>query len=455
MKPNDSERFQEQSIAQWRSHMLSQSMVQTDDVDELEDHLRSEMASLAEGGLAPDEAFLIAVKRIGHQDAVTQEYATAHTDRLWKQFVGRPDDRSGTSLRKEVMVVLGLAIAAAAAVKAPDILNVWQDVAGESIRVRNASVFVFPFLVAYFAWKRSLSVKTCCSLGGVFVAGAIVANIFPLVPDGSMAVLTALHMPIAMWPAVGIAYTGGRWIGSDDRMHFVRFTGELPIYFVLIALGGGALTGITGMMFSLLGVNMDHIGEYWVLPCGAVGGFIVAAALVERKRSVVENMGPVLARIFTPLLSLALLGFLVTMLWTGNALDLERQALIAFDMVLVVVLCLLLYTVSARDSGAPPGAFDWLTLGLVGLALSVDAFALAAIAARILEWGSSANKMAALGENLVLLSNLAWSAWLYLRFLRGRGPFHSIKRWQMAYLPVYVAWAAVVVVVFPLVFGYA
>ena len=80
--------------------------------------------------------------------------------------------------------------------------------------------------------------------------------------------------------------------------------------------------------------------------------------------------------------------------------------------------------------------------------------ALAAIAARISEFGVTPNRVAALGENLILLVNLAWSAWLYACFLRHRGSFAALERWQTAYLPVYSLWAALVVVTFPPLFGY-
>ncbi len=62
--------------------------------------------------------------------------------------------------------------------------------------------------------------------------------------------------------------------------------------------------------------------------------------------------------------------------------------------------------------------------------------------------------MAALGENLILLVNLGWSAVLYARFLAGRVAFVQLERWQTAYLPVYALWAWVVVVLFPPVFGF-
>jgi hypothetical protein len=55
----------------------------------------------------------------------------------------------------------------------------------------------------------------------------------------------------------------------------------------------------------------------------------------------------------------------------------------------------------------------------------------------------------------VLLGNLTWSAWLMSAFLWGQRPFGDLERWQTAYIPVYAAWAAIVVVVFPPLFGFA
>jgi hypothetical protein len=162
----------------------------------------------------------------------------------------------------------------------------------------------------------------------------------------------------------------------------------------------------------------------------------------------------VLTRLFTPLFAAALVTFLGTLLWTGRGIDIERNALIAFDLLLVVVLGLLLYSVSARDPRSSPGAFDWMQVVLVVSALLADAAALWAIAARITEFGFTPNRVAALGENVILLVNLAWSAVLYVRFLRARGSFADLERWQTNYLPVYAVWAAVVVIAFPPAFGY-
>ena len=143
------------------------------------------------------------------------------------------------------------------------------------------------------------------------------------------------------------------------------------------------------------------------------------------------------------------------MIWTGGGVDVERELLITFNLLLVVVLGLLLYSLSARDPGSPRGVFDVMQVVLVVSALLADAVALWAISERITELGSTPNRVAALGSNAILLVNLAWSAVLYIRFLRGRGPVTSLERWQTNYLPVYAVWAAIVVIVFPPAFGFS
>lgn len=446
----------EEQIGVWRGYLRRRSAIHSRDVDELEDHLRNQVTALVDAGLAHDEAFLVAVKRMGNLDALAREFAFEHSDRLWKQLVVGADAStdSGRAARTEAVVVVVLAVLAALTLKAAELFGypLFGDEMG--FYARNITLFVLPFLTAYFAWKRHLDRVTIAWLAGAFAAAIVLANIFPFRPNGATEVLTGLHLPIALWLVVGIAYAGGQWWTGGRRMDFVRFSGELLIYYVLIACGGVVLTGFTMTMFAAIGLRADWFAERWLLPCGALGGLIVAAWLVEAKQSVVENMAPVLTRLFTPLFTLVLLAFLATMVWTGNAIDLERDVLIGFDLLLVLVLGLLLYAVSARDPQAPPNGFDVLQIVLLLTALVVDIVALLAIAARISEFGFSPNKVAALGENVILLVNLVWSAWLYVRFVRGRGSFAALERWQTGYLPVYAIWAACVVAFFPPLFGY-
>jgi hypothetical protein len=446
----------EDQIAQWRSYVQRRRALDGPDVEELEGHLRDELVALTGTGLAGDEAFLVAVKRMGSLDALSREFARAHSERLWKQLVmaGDTGEESQAGIRTEALVVVGLAVAAAAAVKVPELFGRHlRDNAG-MFYARNASLFVLPLLTLFFLWKRRAAAAAAFRLAVPFAIAAVVANVYRFQAHSDTEALIVLHLPIALWLVVGAAYVGGRWLSAATRMDFVRFSGELAIYYVLIAFGGGVLTAITLMLFRAIGVNAEWLAQLWLIPCGAAGAVIVASWLVEAKQSVIENMAPVLTRLFTPLFTLLLLVFLGTMAWTGRPIDVKREVLISFDLLLVLVVGLVLYAASAREPQAPPDFFDGLQLLLVVSALAVDGLALAAIAARISEFGFTPNRVAALGENLILLVNLARSAWLYARFLRERAPFAALERWQIEYLPIYSAWAAFVVVAFPPLFGY-
>jgi hypothetical protein len=453
--PGDAVSVEEQ-IARWRGYLGRRQAIHSVDVAELEDHLREQIAVLADAGLAPDEAFLVAVKRMGDLDALSREFAREHSDRLWKQLVVSPSDTGEPrdAARTDAIVAFCLAVAAALAIKVPALFGIQLEDQNAGFYARNLSLFVLPLLTGYFVWKRRLGTGTLRWLAVVFVVAVVFANVYPFALGGSTEVLTALHLPIALWLVVGIAYAGGRWSQVGGRMDFIRFSGELFIYYVLIALGGAVLTAFMVMIFQAIGIDIEPFFESWLLPCGAMGAVVVASWLVEAKQSVIENMAPVLTRLFSPLFAAVLVVFLGTSLWTGRGVDIERDVLIAFDLLLVVVLGLLLYSVSARDPRSLPGASDVVQVVLVVSALLADAVALWAIAARITEFGFSPNRVAALGENVILLVNLAWSAVLYIRFLRGRGSFTDLERWQTDYLPVYAVWAAIVVIVFPPVFGY-
>ena len=445
----------EAQIEQWRNYLGRRRAIHSADVDELEDHLRDQIETLVDGGLLPDEAFLVAVKRMGAQDAIANEFAREHSERLWKQLIVAPEatDAAGGEGRREMLLVFALAVAAALAVKVPALFGLGLD-GNEEFYARNFGLFVLPFLTVYFVWKRRIGAGVWGWLALAFAGAAVVANAFPFAEGSDTEPLLALHLPLVLWLVVGVAYAAGRWRDGAARMDFVRFSGELFIYYVLIALGGGVLVGFTMGMFGAIGIDAEWVVESWLVPCGALGAVIIGSWLVEAKQGVIENMAPVLTRLFTPLFTATLLIFLATMALTGRGIAIERNVLIAFDLLLVLVLGLLLYSVSARDPYAPRDAFDFLLVALVISALVADGVALAAIAARISELGSTPNRLAALGMNVVLLVNLGWSAWLYLRFLRGRGSFAPVERWQTAYLPVYGVWAAIVAVGFPLLFGF-
>jgi hypothetical protein len=206
----------EERIREWRSYVLRRQAIDAKDVDELEDHLRSQVADLREVGLDEEEAFVIAVKRLGDLDSLSREYAREYWERLWKRLVVAPEaGESRAEWAKEALAAVCLAVAAGVAIKAPELFGMRLDAPdplseNPSFYARNLSLFVLPFLACFFAWKRGLERAQWLRLAAPFVVAAIVVNVLPFTPMGNTEMLAALHLPMALWLTVGVAYAGGR-----------------------------------------------------------------------------------------------------------------------------------------------------------------------------------------------------------------------------------------------------
>src|ERR671927_1687987 len=180
--PGDAVSLEEQ-IDRWRSYLRRRQAIHSVDVAELEDHLREQIAVLVDAGLAPDEALLVAVKRMGNLDALSREFAREHSDRLWKQLVVVPSDSGEprARARTDAIVVLCLAVAAALAIKVPALFGIQLE-GDAGFYARNLSLFVLPLLTGYFVWKRRLGISTLRLLAVAFVAAGVFSQVYPFPP---------------------------------------------------------------------------------------------------------------------------------------------------------------------------------------------------------------------------------------------------------------------------------
>jgi len=442
----------ESQIDEWRAYVAKAPAVDGRDIDELEAHLRDQIAELDAAGLSADEAFLVAVKRMGDLDALSREFAREHSGRLWKQLVLTGDDEPARAAGGWIPAI---AFACAAAV-AIQVIRLAADFPDGQLGwpLRNTGLFVLPFLAAYFAHRRRLDLRGWLLTAAPFALLALAVNLHPFRQGSGTELLAALHLPVVLWFAVAYPYTSGAIRSHERRMDFVRFTGEWVVYYALIALGGAVLMGLSAAILEPIRAGLGERVIEWVLPSGAAGAVVVAAWLVEAKQQVVENMAPVLTLVFTPLFAVMLTVAAAAYAVSGVAAGFDRELLGVFDALMVVVLGLVLYALSARDPSRPLGLADHVQLPAVLSALVLDGLVLGAMVARIGELGFTPNRAAALGLNVVLLVNLAGTAWLWVRLLAGRAAFHHLERWQTAYLPVFAVWTAAVVAVLPPLFAF-
>ncbi len=432
---------------------------------------------LRAAGLAEDEALLIAVRRLAINDPAVRAFAREHFAGLWDDPEPEPSmevaasesavaSNAGDGVvpprrgrgRQDIWVMASLAVAAAVAVRVPVLFGLeLGDGEDGSFYGRNLGVLVLPTLAGWFAWLQRPPRWVYVVLAGVFGASTVVMNSYPFSSNRGTPVtevLAVFHLLVLLWLAVGLAYLGTDWRSLSRRNDYVRFSGEWVVYYVLIALGGGVFLGLAARVFLAIGFAPGTAVQ-WAATAGAAGAVVVTAWLVEVWQGAASRISSMLAFIFTPLFAVMLLVFLIALPASGQSIQGDREVLITFNVILGLVVGLLLFSAAARRADSQLGLVDAASgvLAAAGLATSVLTFI--AILGRIADYGWSPNRAAIAGINAILLVNLAGSVWLYIALFRRRRPFADIVRWQTAHFGVYAAWAAVVVVAFPPIFGFA
>ena len=321
---------------------------------------------------------------------------------------------------------------------------------------RHLPFFVLPALAALLAYRYRPARRPLMATAGVFGAMWLWQALRPGASESDTLLLGMLHAPILLWLVAGLAALGARWREAAGRVAYLQLTAEAAAVAGLIAAGGAALTGVTLGLFGAVGVSIEEEWFEWVVPYGAVGAPLVALFVVSLRRDE-GRLVPMLARFFGPLALAVLAVYLPVLLAQGAAPLRDRETLAAFDAMLGGALLLIVLLVAGRPAGRRHWT-DGVVAGLAALALVADAVALVALGER-LALGLTPNRLALLGANVLVAVHLGGVLFYALRRLMGRlrpdgARVDPLEAWVAGYLPVYAGWAAVVVFVFPLLFGF-
>ena len=444
----------EKIIGEWRNLCLSSGSIGNSDIEELEDHLREEIKTLTKKELTEEEAFLIAVRRMGNLPSLSKEFRKINTHDIWKKLFSEPVDvEERRKQTRDLIIIVVLAISAGLLTELPKLFGVsFQE---DSIfYLKNISFFILPCITIFFILRRQNSFPAFVSIILTFSLSLLLINLYPFSEESHTLFLSSIHIPLFLWFFTGIAYTGSEWRDVSRRMDFLRFTGEVFIYTTLMICGVFVVSGLTIILFEAIDISAEnYVFEHFGFTV-AVASPVIAAYLVDQKKSVVENFAPILARIFAPLLLCVMLVFLGVMVFLQKSPFLERDFLIGFDFMLLLVLGIVFYIISTREETKSPQIYDWISFLLIIVALIIDVIALSAIVFRLNSFGVSPNKLAALGENVLVFVNLLGMAVLFVQLFRKKISFGLLEKWQARLLPVYALWLGFVGLIFPLIFSF-
>ncbi|MFE7062558.1 DUF4153 domain-containing protein [Sutcliffiella sp. NPDC057660] len=329
---------------------------------------------------------------------------------------------------------------------------IFHFVEQEVIAPINLAFGIIPFIATYFVYKNTPKKSIIYSLVALFLISGVYLNMLPL-NDKDSIILTYLHIPIFLWILLGLAFTGNEYSKGSTRLAYIKYNLEYSILYASMAVSGMILAALTMQLFSFIGLDIEDFYFSNVVLFGASALAIVAAYLVSMNHKLAKNITPYIAKIFSPLVLVTLLVYLIAVIWLGKNPFLDRNFLIAFNGILLGVLVVTIFSITESDSDEKKNISDYINFALIVLALIIDSVALSAIVFRLSSYGITPNRLAVLGVNILIWANLILIMFSYFRFLQNKSGPSTIQDSVTKYLPVYGLWAAFVIFTFPLIFN--
>jgi hypothetical protein len=319
---------------------------------------------------------------------------------------------------------------------------------------RNLSFIVFPFLAAYFLWRQKVAMNKVIIVAVAVLAAVLYINLLPDNPKSDTLILACIHLPLFLWAVLGYSFLGGKLKDYSRRLAFLRYNGDLVVMTTLILISGGILTGITLGLFSLIEVNIEGIYFKYIVIFGLAAAPMVGTYLVQTNPHLVNKVSPVIAQVFTPLVLVTLVVYLIAVITTGKDPYNDRDFLMVFNVLLIGVMAIILFSIAETTRNSNNQISTVMLLLLSITTIIVNGIALSAIVFRISEWGITPNRIAVLGSNLLILSNLLMVTYQLFKAVKDQNQIDKVENSIAWFLPVYSAWTVVVTFLFPLLFGF-
>lgn len=369
--------------------------------------------------------------------------------KFWHERLNFENSEINHGTGKELLFVLFASLVAGIIAKFPAFFGIDEDF----FYPRNIGFIVFPMLAAYFAWKNKLSQGKIAIIVIAILTGAIFINSLPNVSESDTLLLSCIHLVLFLWAILAFAYVGGKDGNIEKRLGFLKYNGDLLVISALIGIAGGILTGITIGLFSVLGISIEEFYFEYIVIFALPAIPILGTYLTQTNPHLVGKVSPVIARIFSPLVLVMLVIYLVAMVYSGKDPYNDREFLLIFNVLLIGVMAIIFFSVAGSSESTKSKPEVVILILLSTATILVNGIALSAIVFRISEWGITPNRIAVLGANLLILINLIMVTGKLLKGISKKDTTEEVGNVIARYLPVYIVWAIIVTFIFPFVFG--
>jgi len=374
--------------------------------------------------------------------------------KFWKSRLDfdRTPDKAKKDFRSDIFIMIAVCLLAGFLIKIPDIFNV--NLTKFLFYDKDAGIIVFLGLAIYaIVVNRNISKKNLAITFLTFFVSIIYINLLPNLRNSASINLVYIHMPLLMWCTYGLVYIDFDLKDKSKRIEYIKHNGDLAIMGALILIAGAVLSGITIGLFKAIGMNIEKFYSQYIIIVGLVSAPIVTTYILKNSAALTNKIAPIIANIFSPLVLITLIIYLIAIVVTGKDPYSDREFLLTFNIMLIGVMAIIIFSVSETSVNRKQWFNEMVLFILSIVTLIINLIALSAIFYRLGQYGLTPNRLAILGSNILIFINLILITIDLFKINFKKAELEKVELTIAGYLPVYIVWTLIVVFGFPLIFG--
>jgi len=385
---------------------------------------------------------------------IYSEISNSQLIEFWKIRLGFDKKRveTATFQKEDVLYLLLSSVLAFFLIKIPQIFGI--DFSTYLFYEKNSGLIVlFSLSVYLFLTKKTLEFNKIALSLGVFIVSAIYINLLPNDINSNSINLAFIHLPLMLWCLYGIIFIDFNLTDRHKRIDYIKYNGDLAVLGAVMAIAGVILAGVTIGLFAAIDIKIERFYMEYFGVWGLVSLPIVATFIIKNYSIVTNKIANIIANIFSPLVLITLVVYLISIVVTGKDPYNDREFLIIFNLMLLGVMAIIVFSVS-EISNNKKQRFNEIVLFILSIVtLIIDFVAISAIFYRLGEYGFTPNRVAVLGSNLLIFGNLLLIMIDLFKVNFRNMDLSKVEIQIGKYLPIYVVWTVFVVFVLPFVFG--
>lgn len=379
-----------------------------------------------------------------------EDFQIAH---FWKVRLDY-DNKKRHLLNKEshplkIQILITICLLVGTLIKLPELFNI--NTSHFLYYEKNVALLIlFGMSLFYLLRKSKINKRKILFTTLVFAGTGLYLNILPSDRNSDSINLAYLHLPLMLWSFYGIIFLDFNWKDKSKRINFVKYNGDIMILSSIIILAGMILTGVSLGLFSAVGFDIEEFYISYIVVLGAVSTPIVASYILDEHPQITNKIAPIIANIFSPLVLITLITFLISFVFAGKNPYRDRDFLLVFNLMLIGVMGVIVFAISETTTKKKNKGI--ILLLIAALSLIVDIIALSAIVYRLGEFGLTPNRIAVLGSNLLIFGHLILIVIdLYKVTFKG-AKLKDVENTIVKYIPIYASWTFIIGLLLPLIF---